>query len=427
MAFNKETFIEEIRVKAFTLGLEIEVEYELEKWEKKNKVEYLYIVRELVKSIKDKNIPCQLIRLNGGASIIAYILGISEINPVKHHIVSEFYFDNNDGYEYDKPYFGISVPTYKKEEAKKILDSLSPIKEVKKGFEYCFGDNGQYQIDIYGSSRLNVLHTLSILTDDNYKDIPLDDPDIIEYMIKKDDKGYYLPNLSYTLNGVSKEFYQLLECTTPKSLYDLAKLECFSWNIYKNRKSLVTQIKEHQCVDYIPYSKEQLFNILTEEYDIAINDALLIIRDLISKKGLREWESLLLSSYEVPKEYFIGIKYLHYLSCSLISVQVAYYLTYYKIKYPDLFSNIINRYKIKLDSYIGIFFYIDGKIIAHKISPNNSDPFIRFVNDDMSHLVFFELLNVIGDYGHYSRGRVIYDRLNKQYIVYIDKDLNYNK
>ena len=37
--------------------------------------------------------------------------------------------------------------------------------------------------------------------------------------------------------------------------------------------------------------------------------------------------------------------------------------------------------------------------------------------------LFFESLGIDDDYGHHPRGRVIYDNLNRRFLVYLDRSL----
>ena len=39
-------------------------------------------------------------------------------------------------------------------------------------------------------------------------------------------------------------------------------------------------------------------------------------------------------------------------------------------------------------------------------------------------MLFFNTLNKYGEYSYYPRGRVLFDNLNKIYLIYIDKSLN---
>lgn len=81
------------------------------------------------------------------------------------------------------------------------------------------------------------------------------------------------------------------------------------------------------------------------------------------------------------------------------------------------------------DSFVGPFFFIDNKIIALKVDISKGERIGNFINHPKSHFEFFkDIMNdPRDDYGHYPRGRVVYDCMTKQFIIYIDKCLNNKK
>lgn len=77
--------------------------------------------------------------------------------------------------------------------------------------------------------------------------------------------------------------------------------------------------------------------------------------------------------------------------------------------------------------YVGPFFYIDGKIKGLRIDITDANINDHFINSPVSHFDYFNFLGIDDDYGHYPRGRVIYDNSSNEFIVYIDKSLIKNK
>ena len=73
---------------------------------------------------------------------------------------------------------------------------------------------------------------------------------------------------------------------------------------------------------------------------------------------------------------------------------------------------------------VGPFFYIGGKLYAYKESLEDHQEDGRFINASLSHFEYFITLPIEGDYGNYPRGRVLYDRNRKKFLVYIDKSLD---
>ena len=72
--------------------------------------------------------------------------------------------------------------------------------------------------------------------------------------------------------------------------------------------------------------------------------------------------------------------------------------------------------------YIGLFFYINKHIEYLKISVDDGEKNGDFINHPMSHFEFGKQLGLY-DYGHYPRGRVIYNIKKKCFYLYIDKSL----
>ena len=147
-------------------------------------------------------------------------------------------------------------------------------------------------------------------------------------------------------------------------------------------------------------TKEELYDVLTSIYDVEEKTALIIIENLGSRHRLSESEEILLLSHEIPQEFL------------------------------DYIQNNKNLNQINIEegkesniSSVGPFFYINKKLYTHSVPMSEFKKDERFYNDPISHLDFFDTLNIDGDYGNYPRGRVLYDSLKDKYIVYMDKSI----
>ena len=137
----------------------------------------------------------------------------------------------------------------------------------------------------------------------------------------------------------------------------------------------------------VVFNKEELYNILVNTYDVEEKTAIIIIDNFENRHHFSESEEILLLSHGIPMDF-------------------------------------LNEIQIKNSSYfVGPFFYIGGKIVASKERASSFDLNLRFFDSNISHFDFFTTLLVDGDYGNYPRGRVIYDNLNKEFIIYMDKCL----
>jgi len=147
-------------------------------------------------------------------------------------------------------------------------------------------------------------------------------------------------------------------------------------------------------------TKEELYDVLTSIYDVEEKTALIIVENLGSRHRLSESEEILLLSHEIPQEFL------------------------------DYIQNNKNLNQIHIEegeessiSSVGPFFYINKKLYTHSVPMSEFKRDERFYNDPISHLDFFDTLNIDGDYGNYPRGRVVYDSLKDKYIVYMDKSI----
>ena len=145
-------------------------------------------------------------------------------------------------------------------------------------------------------------------------------------------------------------------------------------------------------------NKKQLYDVLTNVYDVEEKTASIIIDNLVDRHHFSESEEILLESHDVPLEF-------------IKELENNKYLFKETNKLP------------KPISLVGPFFYIDNKIIGHTKMMKDYDNKERFYNDPISHFDFFSSLGIDGDYGNYPRGRVIYDSGLKKFIVYMDKSL----
>ena len=81
------------------------------------------------------------------------------------------------------------------------------------------------------------------------------------------------------------------------------------------------------------------------------------------------------------------------------------------------------------DKFVGPFFYIDGKVVALKIDIDKGEKMGDFINHSKSHIDFFNEIKTdpLDDYGHYPRGRVIYNSKTRQFYVYMDRTIIHKK
>lgn len=144
-------------------------------------------------------------------------------------------------------------------------------------------------------------------------------------------------------------------------------------------------------------TKEELYEALTWIYDLDEKTAGIIIDNLANRHKLSESEEILLASHGIEQDF-------------IESIQNNKNLNGYNTEE----SNI---------SLVGPFFYINNRLYTHSARVKDFKNDERFCNDPISHFDYFNSLGIPGDYGNYTRGRVIYDTLRDEYIVYMDKSI----
>ena len=81
------------------------------------------------------------------------------------------------------------------------------------------------------------------------------------------------------------------------------------------------------------------------------------------------------------------------------------------------------------NKFVGPFFYMNSKVVALKIDIDEGEKTGDFINHPKSHFDFFNEIKIdpLDDYGHYPRGRVVYNSKTRQFYVYVDRTIIHKK
>ena len=383
---NEQEMIQELEELAKEQGLLQEARKEIKLFQATSGLEYLFFVKKLVKGLREKGIACGMAHLSNGSSVLAYLLGINPLNPIKYGLYNGLIFKERFYDDSLPPRFDFSIPLSQRDEALDLLNQMSPInQEQSPGSVLSFVDKC--------------------------------------YRIADDPKGYYLPNLKGCIYGTYQELYEVLDIVKPQSIEEFAKVICLRDSFFLSRKCMVSQLKTYG-IDGMILSREDLLDTLINRYDIEEQRAFEIHFDLHRSHRLNESQELLLRSHEVPErimEQLTNIRFLSYRSRALQDAALAYALAKRKMVDPERFKKVTHlrwgRY------YVGPFFVIGGKLFAYKESLDNHDPYERFINASLSHMEYFDTLGIDADYGNFPRGRVLYDAFQGKFLVYMDRAL----
>lgn len=247
---------------------------------------------------------------------------------------------------------------------------------------------------------------------------------ILTFMLQPDEGGYYMPNLQGCLPFPINSFYELLNAANPRTAEEFEMIVGLSLARFKSRRRLLASIKENGLEMTISGigSLHRLLSI----YEIADQDILAIIYDVLhGRLPLYEWEELILESHEVPgciTEQFLNIVSMppeNDIKPIISAIYEACYLKHVK-GYPMEDSDPANV----RDGFVGPFFFIGGSILSKKQHVGEFDIRRRYFDVETSHMNLFEESGIEGDYGHYPRGRVLFDNFRKRFVIYMDVALH---
>ncbi len=269
----------------------------------------------------------------------------------------------------------------------------------------------------------NQLNKLEKITGISFKDDSFKDLYLIDEMLSYAERPYYLPNLYYLIPSDPVGFNELVKIRKPRSLDDLIELIQLHYAEHYDERLFLNHMLNS---DGQPISMfYQIVSLLEDDY-INHDEAMTIAEDLsrFGYHGLREWEEIVLESLDLntyQKNQIRNIKSLITLEKAEEIALLMYRLSFYRFYKEESFFDLIKG----IDPYasVGPFFFIDGKIFSHHSFLEKFHKNLWFFDDDISHLEFFDSLNIEGDYGNYPRGRVIFDNFLKRFVIYLDKDL----
>ena len=415
--FNKEEFKKLILSRAKKLFLLNEANEELIRFEQTDKLEYLFFVYKFAETLKEHGIILSL-KLDFYPTLLGYILGVDELESI-HRYVADLPTANGGFYKTNR--FDIYIPKHKKEEAIQLFNDVTPIeRDEANPMLYHFGENGKFVIGLYEYAYLEFLNNLDRSIAESIK---YNDEEVLAFMLQPDDGGYYMPNLNRCYLTVPSLAYKLINVSSPQSLSDLVIVNNILRSIHNDDELVIKHIKEYG-LESIIYSREQLFDLLTNNYDIEGKMVKNIIEGLIYRHRLSESEELILGSNGVPSliiDQLNNLKYLPSIHRAIMEVEYIYKMAYVKYYYRDDFNRMFKNNTE--DTYVGPFFYANNRVYAYTAATDNFDADLRFFDSPMSHFEYFKMLDLYGDYGNYPRGRVIYNNFKRRFFVYLDKDL----
>ena len=334
-----------------------------------------------------------------GNSFVAFLLGITEINPLKYNLPFEFFA----GINYCKE------PDIDLNFSEKIQEKIFVYLQRKYGKDrIIWGGTELYKYDILGYDYLTMLYELEKKTNVDSNTIKLDDKETLKMFLHANDKSYSISTIGVPEFGTTF-VKKMIEISKPRNFNDLICISALShgtgtWTY--NASSLIE--KEHKRVDEVISNRADMFNYLIKHgiekstaFDIvefvrkgnASRIQNLFKNNMDRYKKLNEkWNKYkkILQEHNIPEWYIKSaekIKYMYPKSHAIGYTINAFKIAWYKVHYPKAFYKVY--FKIKSDLDINDY-YCKKKVMTElnrlydlkEIHDNNIEFDYDYINDD---------------------------------------------
>ena len=378
-----------------------------------------------------------------GGSLVLYLCGISNYNPMDFELTPYFTF----GLEKDKWIdIELNVPSSLQEQvinSCKTLEGLtdaykvenhiggvifipygSEINDVIPSDSECTGiriecndyhtlDKIFYKQDILPQDDVELAYNLSHRLNVATSEIKLDNPDILSLFNSTDAIGIIpddIEGVKYGTLGLPEFRYKIamdmLECVKIKSFDDVIKMQGLqhgtdTW--FGNAEAL---LKEGIPLSDIISTREDVFEYLVGK-GMSKKDAYRITERVRMGKGVSEADEMLMYSNEVPGWYIESCKKIHYLFPRTQCISYAlnlWKLAYYKIHYPKEFyeeyfkvynSGALNEAIDK--GYETFLEYVNRREQAYDPMRNDEDYHDEYMKEEHNILVAKEMFARVGN------------------------------
>lgn len=323
-----------------------------------------------------------------GGSLIAYLLGISDVNPIEPHYIcnnckcvnfpdnKKYYtaYDLEDmtcpkcGNKMEKQGYGIpleilfglngerdidfainvSFDVLELNTAELIQQSTgaaavfnADLRQEKNGIYIVSNNtainniyNNSFKINVTSSAILEVLKRCIDETKVNIDEISFYDDKIYSIFREGDTLG-----LDFFGNERVKE---IMNCVKPKCFSDLVRIMhlAYSIDLWDDNSKELFEIKE------LPLSKESIMLYLIEK-GLSKEEAYGIINNIGLKKSITKADEDTMRNHKISEEYIQCLKKVKYLmpkAHTVADCKVLYCLAYFKVYYNDVFNNVCDKY-----------------------------------------------------------------------------------
>lgn len=317
-----------------------------------------------------------------GNSLVAYLCGITNINPITFNLNDYFL------HVYDKcrKHFSFSVNSNLRDRIIKELENCEVIYKIIQAKNLFITnsntglcplpctyiviptindydsedydnlihkiDNTDYReidgyyivLQLYIDNNLNDLCEISAITNKDPKYIEMNDVDVLNYF-NTEDYNYIFENLP-----LYKDHYiDIANILKPKTFNDLVKLFSIvcGEGVWDNNAEVILKNKIIE-LDYLPMNSDELFDVLTSNYPISKIEAFEMINNFGCRRGIiypSRFE-ILIKKGKIQKwfiEFCNKIKYLMPKQIMIMNALMKWKLIWYKIHYNDEYNAMYKK------------------------------------------------------------------------------------
>lgn len=293
---------------------------------------------KVIKKSKDDGFPVGT-RGAIGSSFVAYLLGITEFNPLDYNIPFEIFA----GFHDDKaPDIALNFCVEYQEKAKEYIGELLGEKHIGAVGKQ---DNDFWKLTILGHNFPSILKKLQDLTGVNFESIPLDDEDTLN-AFKNVETHIMLGSLKSGDNSNNKFISNLINTTNPCTFNDFVQIFGlkFGSGAWHNNAETLIKSRIATVSEVIANRDNIMINLINKS--VVRETAFTIMENTRKGKGLTSEQKYLMSNVGVSDWYIDScekIKYIFPKAHCIAYAITEFRMVWFKVHYPNEFDKVINN------------------------------------------------------------------------------------
>jgi len=301
----------------------------------KNGFENIYMISYKITNKAREDRQAVLLKCAASSSFIAYLLGITCIDPIKYNIPFEI-FSSIEG---DKtPYFDFVFNSNYAESIYKYVKEILENNNITYYNEIEEYNYKIFQIIISKSEDLDQLKKLEEITKIKHNQIDITDTKILKVFNENNLKGIFQFDNKKARNIINK--------VKPKSIEDLIKISALlnGRNIWEDN---VEELIEEHSINEIACSRDEIYIYLLEK-GLDRKTAFYIMKFVRQGRAtkpnhINEWKKYveIMQIYNIPQWYILSLQKIKYMPSKALCtnyVVLSLWLAWYKTNYKKEFE-----------------------------------------------------------------------------------------